>query len=176
MKADLARREALILRDLGDWSHFVADGSQPLHVTNHYNGWGDGPNPNGYTTARTLHAQFEGALVQQVADPKRVAGAIAPYIPCKCTIEQATVAYLKASNAQVEPLYRLEKDGALVAANPRGRDFVEAQLSHGAATLRDMIVEAWTASATSTVGWPAVSVADVESGKVDPYRALYGAD
>lgn len=34
----VALREQLILRDIGYWSHFVADGSQPMHVSVHFNG------------------------------------------------------------------------------------------------------------------------------------------
>ena len=50
--------------DTGQLSHFVGDGSQPLHVTIHFNGWGsDQPNPQGYSNAR-LHGPFESDLVQ----------------------------------------------------------------------------------------------------------------
>lgn len=44
--------------------HYVADGSQPLHTTIHYNGW-VGPNPKGYTTQHGIHAAFESAYVAQ---------------------------------------------------------------------------------------------------------------
>lgn len=50
-------RQMLIIRDIGYWSHFVADASQPMHVSVHFNGWGHYPNPNGYTTA-PIHAPF----------------------------------------------------------------------------------------------------------------------
>src|SRR3954447_14163299 len=43
---DRVRREALIQRALGELSHFIGDGSQPLQVTSHFNGWGDGANPS----------------------------------------------------------------------------------------------------------------------------------
>lgn len=36
--AHRALREQLTLRDIGFWSHFVGDGSQPLHVSVHFNG------------------------------------------------------------------------------------------------------------------------------------------
>lgn len=42
---DRRLREMVIIRDLGYWSHFVADASQPHHVSIHYDGWGDYPNP-----------------------------------------------------------------------------------------------------------------------------------
>ncbi|MGC3944183.1 MAG: hypothetical protein QM762_06600 [Chryseolinea sp.] len=44
-------------------SHFVGDGAQPLHVTVHYNGWGDYPNPKGYTTGEDTDGSFEGAIL-----------------------------------------------------------------------------------------------------------------
>jgi hypothetical protein len=31
---------------LGIWSHYGGDASQPLHVSIHYNGWGDYPMVN----------------------------------------------------------------------------------------------------------------------------------
>ena len=52
----------LTLRDLGVWAHFVGDASQPMHVTVHYNGWGDGPNPEGFVTTAGLHAKFETGI------------------------------------------------------------------------------------------------------------------
>lgn len=176
IKADLARRETLILNNIGIWAHFVGDASQPLHTSIHFNGWGDGPNPKGYSMARTIHSSFEGALVRQVMDQARLKAAMTPYVPCGCTIEQMTVRYLRATNAQVEPLYALEKSGGLVAGDPRGQDFVNRRLAAAASSLRDMVAEAWSASANSKVGWPEVSVADVVSGKVDAYPRLHGQD
>ena len=176
IKADLDRRETLILVNIGIWSHYVGDASQPLHTTIHYNGWGDGPNPKGYSVARTLHSSFEGALVRKVAKRDQMKAALTPYVSCGCTIEQMTVRYLRATNAEVEPLYELEKSGALVASDERGQAFVHQRLAAGASTLRDLVTEAWIASAKSKVGWPEVSVADVVSGKTDAFPFLYGQD
>ena len=39
-----------------------------------------------------------------------------------------------------------------------------------------MIAEAWRASKGGQVGWPAVKVADVEAGTIDPFDSLYGVD
>ena len=60
--ADRAERQDLALRDVGVLAHYVGDGSQPLHVTVHFNGWRPGPNPRGYTLA-PVHGPFEGELV-----------------------------------------------------------------------------------------------------------------
>ena len=51
---DLAERQELALRDVGVLAHYVGDGSQPLHVTVHFNGWRPGPNPRGYTLRRFM--------------------------------------------------------------------------------------------------------------------------
>ena len=66
-RADRLRREALILRDIGVMGHYVGDGSQPHHTTIHYNGWGEFPNPEGFTNSRQTHALFEGAFTNRVA-------------------------------------------------------------------------------------------------------------
>ena len=60
--ADRRRREGQILIAIGELSPFVGDGSPPLHVTVHFNGWGDFPHPHGYTTAHG-HRPFEPAFV-----------------------------------------------------------------------------------------------------------------
>jgi hypothetical protein len=42
--------------------------------------------------------------------------------------------------------------------------------------LRDMIIDAWRASAEGEVGFPAVKVSDVLAGRADPFDSLYGLD
>ncbi|RAK60968.1 S1/P1 Nuclease [Phenylobacterium hankyongense] len=173
--ADKRRREAQILEDAGALSHFVGDGSQPLHLTVHYNGWGDFPNPGGYPTAH-LHGPFESDLVQATVRPEAVAAQVAPLSICQCTIEAQTAAYLADTAKLVEPFYQLAKAGGLDPGDPRGPALATRQIAVGASELRDMMVEAWRASATQTVGWKPVAVADVVAGRIDPYPALYGID
>ena len=175
LAADLAERHALVLHDLGALAHFVGDGSQPLHVTVHYNGWGEFPNPEGFTQGR-LHARFEGALVREFMDEAGVKVAMTPYRDCACAIAERTAGYLAATGLQVIPLYQLQKDGAFRGDDARSRAFIAARLAAGASELRDLTIEAWRSSAKGQVGWPSVSVADVEAGKVDPWDSLYGAD
>jgi hypothetical protein len=172
---DLIEREALILRDVGVLAHYVGDGSQPLHVSIHFNGWGPGPNPEGFTQDR-VHGPFEGDFVRAFVDASAVRGAMAPYTDCHCDIAHWTAAYLAATNSEVVPFYELQKQGDFVAGDNRGRAFATARLAAGAAALRDLIIDAWRASATGRVGWPAVNVADVVAGNLDPYDSLYGED
>lgn len=173
--ADRLRREALILRDLGHLSHFVADASQPLHVSIHFNGWGDFPNPKGYSTAK-LHLAYEGDFVRAYLTPEAVRAKMAPFADCACPIEQRTTGYLQATLANLEPFYELEKAGAFAGPDPRGMAFTAARLAAGASELRDLVVTAWRASATGTVGWTILRVPDIEAGRVDPYESLRGVD
>ena len=172
---DRRRREALLKATIGALSHFVADGSQPLHVSVHYNGWGDYPNPKGYTTAR-IHGPFEGEFTRAHVDLADVKAALAPLRVCDCAIEDRVVDYLSVAFGQVEPLYALEKAGGLQPEDPRGVAFVKSLTGAGASELRDLIVESWRKSADSQVGWRPVKVADVVAGRVDPFDALYSID
>ncbi len=173
--ADLVERQALILRDIGTLGHYVGDGSQPLHVSVHYNGWGDAPNPEGFTQSR-IHAMFEGAFVHDNIDQADVTAAVAPFTDCHCAIAVRTSTYLATTNAQTAPLYRLEKAKAFVAGSAAGKTFVTARLAAGAAELRDLIALAWRTSLNESVGWPAVKASDVIAGQFDPYDSMYGSD
>ena len=176
LTADAEAREQLILRDLGVFAHYVGDGSQPLHVTARFNGWGPGPNPNRYTNDRDTHAAFEGFFVHAEITPEQVRARMAPFRECRCSVERRMTRYLASTHALVEPFYRLEKDGGFAPRDPRGVGFAADRLAAGASELRDLIVLAWRASGDVTVGYPVISVADIEAGKVDPYDALYGQD
>jgi hypothetical protein len=173
--ADAVRRRALILRDIGVFAHYVGDGSQPLHVSAHYNGWGDYPNPEGFTQER-VHGPFEGAFVRaEVREAAVLATLPAPSL-CTQPVDACTRAYLQTTAATVLPFYRLQKAGGFAAGDARGRAFATERIAAGAGELRDLITTAWRASATAEAGWPAVKVADVEAGRVDPYDSLLGAD
>ena len=173
--ADRRRRESLLIRDLGARTHYVGDASQPLHVTVHFNGWGPYPNPEGYSTAR-LHAPLEGAFVHDHVTLEAVRKRMSTFYACGCPIQARTANYLAETHGTVERLYQLEKAGAFIDGDARGRDFDEMVLAAAASEVRDLVVEAWRASASITVGWPETPVANIEAGKVDPYDLLYGID
>ena len=170
-KHDRLMREKIILHDLGIWAHFVGDGSMPLHASVHYNGWGDFPNPEGFTTEH-VHVPWENKYVHEYVTDKDVAAAIPAARDCACAIAARIAAYLTATQAEVVPFYRLEKAGAFKTPTPDGKAFTVGQLALGAAELRDMIVDAWHESDEQSVGYPPVKVSDVEAGKADPYEAL----
>ena len=173
--ADRRRREAQILQTIGQLSHFVGDGSQPLHVSVHFNGWGDVPNPAGYSNAK-LHAPFESELVRATVTEAGVAAKMPPPRSFAGSLEQRTADYLASTSRLVVPFYEMEKSGGLAPGDLRGPALATQQIAVGASELRDLIVLAWKASSGQSVGWRPVSVADVVAGKADPYPALYGID
>lgn len=178
-KLDKARREALIIRNMGVWAHYVGDAAQPLHATDHYNGWGDGPNPQGFSSERTIHADFEGMLTRPVAsDAARIRALMPAAKPCACTdILPRVVGMIGTTNTKVVPLYELWKARILVPGNAAGEAFIAERLAAGSAELRDLVVDAWRASATMRFGYrPDMSIEDIASGKADPWADLYGKD
>lgn len=167
----LAVRRMLTLRDLGVWAHYVGDASQPMHASVHYNGWGDGPNPNGYVTGPGLHAKFEATFVDANIAEADVAAKVRPYQPVG-DIRQHVQHYLAATAGQIARTYALDKAGAFDIPTPESKAFVAQRLAEGAAQLRDLVTDAWTAAGQAMLGYHnKASIADLESGKADP-RAL----
>lgn len=147
-KADTQPVEAEILFYAGWLGHYVGDASNPLHTTTQYNGW-TGANPKGYTTAHTIHAQFETAFVDAAVKSNEVGAEVAAAKP-KLIEDEWTqyMAYLRQSHTLVETTYALEKDGGYVGTGtPAARAFMEQQLAAGAVELRDLIYTAWVRSA-----------------------------
>ena len=171
----LALRQQLTIRDIGVWSHYVGDASQPLHVSIHYNGWGNYPNPNNYTT-RPIHAQFEGAFVKDYVSLQAIAALMPAYHDCGCAIEVRVGQYLARTLSQVQPLYQVAKIDLFTTPAPAEVQFAAQQLAAGAAELRDEILDAWTSSETIGVGYPVIAVSDIESGKVHLTRTSFAAD
>jgi hypothetical protein len=141
-----AQAEANVLFYAGWLGHYVADGANPTHTSIQYNGW-VGPNPKGYTTSHDLHYNFESGFVRanlgelqidgMVNAPKHLANPFDDYI-----------AYLRASNAEIEKLYALDK---LCAFEGRGSadgvQFEKARFAAGAQMLVNMWYTAWIDSA-----------------------------
>jgi hypothetical protein len=170
--ADRRLREDLILRDIGYWGHFVADASQPLHISVHFNGWGDYPNPNNYSQSHTIHARFETAFVNAHASPEAVLPLMTPYAPSTAPILSRVETYLATTNSFVPAVYRLEAAGAFDAGTPAAVTFTLERLAAGASVLRDLIADAYAASLDAKVGYPAVTVRDVLAGSVALKRSL----
>jgi hypothetical protein len=126
--------------------HYVADGSNPLHTTIQYNGW-IGDNPNGYSTSKELHAEFEGRFVARTLDQMEIASLIHAPVRLKDPWSEY-LQYLRDSNKLVEKVYQIEKAGGLKdTGTPESRDFLRQRLAAGAQMLLNLWYTAWEESA-----------------------------
>ena len=137
--------EADIVRDAGVLGHFVGDASNPHHATYDYNGWVD-PNPNHYATDCDTHDRFERYFVSHALEVSEVAPRVGATPVLRTDYFAAALAELRESNSLVEPLYRLDRDGAFALVTPpskQGVDFAASRLAAGAAMLRDLWWSTW---------------------------------
>jgi hypothetical protein len=126
--------------------HYVADGANPMHTTIQYNGW-VGDNPNGYTTAKNVHYEFESGFVQRIQQQLTITDLVKEPVRLQHPFEDY-VAYLRASNGMVEKSYQLEKAGGFKeTGTPEGREFVRQRLAAGAQMLLNLWYTAWEESA-----------------------------
>lgn len=130
----------------GILGHYVGDASQPLHASIEYNGW-IGDNPNGFTTRKTIHYEFESEFVAKnvkasdfeklVNGPHAISDPFPDYL-----------AYLRQSNGLVTQLYTLDKDHAFEnQGTTAGKEFVVRRLAAASQKLVDLWYTAWLESA-----------------------------
>jgi hypothetical protein len=142
--------EANIILYAGWLGHYVGDVAQPLHTTVNYDGWVNGPNPNGYRTEKGFHYEFEAPFAAQFVERD-----FAPLVKTARRLpgkpRDAYMEYIKASLLLVEPMYQMEKAGAFAANDKRGtsdaREFTKQRLAAGAQMLTNMWLTAWEESA-----------------------------
>jgi len=166
--------EAAILFYAGWLGHYVADGSQPLHVTIDYNGWAEKENPKGYTTDHTIHSQFETAFVDAAINESDVQPLLAPLHPINDEWDDY-LAYLRHSNTLVEKVYQIDKQrGFDGTGTEESRHFTAERLAAGASMLRDLYVAAWVKSAEPVPDWHEDHPAPTSSaiGKPAPTPAI----
>jgi hypothetical protein len=144
---DAARVNALVYA--GILGHYVGDGSNPLHLSIHYNGWAENsPNPKSYSTDRKLHGRFEADYVNRAVE----IGQVQPRVKAPQRIPNVLAAvteYLNQSFVQLEPLYELEKAGEFnpEVPKPRGTEFISNELARAATMLGNLWHTAWLESA-----------------------------
>jgi hypothetical protein len=169
--ADRSRREAQLLQNIGMWSHFVGDGSQPLHASVHYNGWGNFPNPQNFTQDH-IHSPFESDYVNANITEAMVKAAMPAPRDCNCAYGARVADYLTDTANAVAPLYGMWKAGDFAVPTPQASRFTTLQVARGAAELRDLIVMAWRDSDNALVGYPGTKITDIEKGKAAALSAL----
>ncbi len=143
--------EARIIEDAGVLGHFVTDLSQPHHTTIHFNGWDEAqvPNPEGYTTDRGFHSRFESRFVQTHVTYDHILPRVEREVQVFENPRQAIFEYVRASNAEVEELYRIDRDHGFGPEDPHpvSLAFASERIAVGATMLRDLWWTAWVASA-----------------------------
>ncbi|MGB9032827.1 MAG: TonB family protein, partial [Acidobacteriaceae bacterium] len=156
--------EAAIVFYAGWLSHYVADGSQPLHVTINFNGWVAKENPNGYTTDHAIHSRFETTFVDAAINASDVQPLVTPVHPISDEWDDY-LAYLRHSNSLVERVYQLDKDhGFDGTGTPAAKQFTAERLAAAASMLRDLYVAAWIKSAEPVPDWHDQHAASGTSG------------
>ena len=133
---------------MGWLGHYIADAAQPLHNSQHHDGW-NGENPKGYTRDPNIHGRFETAYVDLIAVTE---ADLLPLVPTEARhLEDPWTAILDhmiQAREFVEDVYRLDLRGAF--KDPKDADarkLVHTRLASGAAFLRDLVYRAWTESA-----------------------------
>jgi hypothetical protein len=139
--------EADIIRDAGVLGHFVGDASNPHHTTINYNGW-ILENPNHYATDCNVHDRFERYFVTRAMST----AAVIPYVAAPVMRTDYFAAALneaRESNAQVETLFRIDRDGGFdpfKPVSPEAAQFAASRLAAGASMLRDLWWSTWKVS------------------------------
>ena len=144
-----------IVNDAGILGHYVTDASQPHHTTIHFNGWDrDTPNPEGYTRDDGFHARFERHFVEAHVTDADLARHMPAQRPASVAgeIGAAVRRHILESHAEVETLYRLDRDVGFdpeAPADPGARDFAARRLAAGARMLASLWWSAWVESASA---------------------------
>lgn len=147
--AERAYVENNIVTVAGVLGHFVADSANPHHASKHYNGWVGSPNVNRYPNDCETHNRFETQFVSRVIRRESVLAIRTELKPADDYFRTA-LDLIRESYALVEPLYRLDRDGAFAGAgSAEGRAFAIRRLAQGGAVLRDIWVSAWRKSANA---------------------------
>ena len=133
----------------GVLGHYVADGTMPMHLSIHFNGWADGtPNPKGFTTDRTFHSRYETAYVDRAIEQAKVKTRVGA--PQRLTDVFGSVKEQMAKSfSELEPIYEMEKSGEFnpQAPRPMGTEFISSELARAATMLGNLWYTAWLESA-----------------------------
>lgn len=128
--------------------HYIGDGANPMHDSVSSDGW-RGPNPQGYTTDRSVHGRFESRFVDGMKlTVANIAPRLGPPAHLSGDMFDAVLAYLDTSGDKVGAVFALEKrDGFANFADRDVREMIYERTAAGAAMLRDMLCRAWAESA-----------------------------
>ena len=148
-----------IIYVMGVMGHFAGDSSQPLHTTKHYNGW-VGPNPNRYSTNKTIHSWIDGGFIrraevkfEQLSPKVRPAKLIGGQSTAGRGVFEDSMSFILDQFALVEKTYQLDRDGKLSPNRgdvTEGKEFIGGQLIKGGQFLGDLWFTAWQSAPVDT--------------------------
>lgn len=146
-EAEREQIEQNIIYYAGVLGHYVADGSQPLHASIHYNGWSTSSNPE-LNTREPLHWRFEGEYVRAQIKPQDFSGLVKTASRLHDPFSDI-VKYLFQSYDRVPELYRMDKTARWDASNrnPDSKKYVAERLAAGSQMLANLWYTAWLGSA-----------------------------
>jgi hypothetical protein len=141
-----AGAEQAAIHYAGWLGHYVADGSNPLHTSRHYNGW-VGENPKGYTTSRDFHRKLESDSVVANMEKLQFAHLIEAPVRLRDPFRDY-VEFLRGSLRLTETAYRIEqRKGFDGEGTAEAREFLRQRLAAGAQMLLNLWYTAWLESA-----------------------------
>lgn len=145
-QAEREQIEQNIIYYAGVVGHYVADGSQPLHTSIHYNGWSTSSNPQMFTR-EPLHGRFESEYVKANIKPADFAGMVKTATKLQDPFSDI-MKYLLTTFNRVPDVYRMEKTARWDAANrdPDSKKFVAERLAAGSQMLANLWYTAWLGS------------------------------
>ena len=133
---------------MGWVGHYVADAAQPLHNSQHHDGWA-GTNPKNYTRDPDIHGRFESRYVDLI---ETTAPDVVKYMRPEARhlndVWKATLDHSLEARESVEDVYRFDLRGAFTKKDDaQARELVYKRLASGASFLRDLVYTAWIESA-----------------------------
>jgi hypothetical protein len=140
--------EQNIIYYAGVLGHYVADGSQPLHTTIHFNGWSTSSNPQLYTR-EPLHGRFESEYVKAQIKPEDFSGLVKTATRLQDPFADIAKYLLQSFNRTAD-VYRMDKPARWDAnnRNPESKKFVAERLAAGSQMLANLWYTAWLGSAS----------------------------
>jgi hypothetical protein len=145
--AEREQIEQNIVYYAGVLGHYVADGSQPLHATIHYNGWSTSSNPQ-FFTREPLHSRFESDFVKAQIKPEDFSSLVKPATKMADPFAEI-VKYLIDTYNHTPELYRMDKAARWDAnnRNAASKKFVAERLAAGSQMLANLWYTAYLGSA-----------------------------
>ncbi|HMG32314.1 MAG TPA: hypothetical protein VKM94_00135 [Blastocatellia bacterium] len=141
--ADKEQIEQNIVYYAGVLGHYVADGSQPLHASIHFNGWTTSSNPDLFTRD-AIHSRFESEFVRTQLKPEDFRDIVKPAQRLS-DVFQDVVTYLSETCRLAPEVYRMDKTARWDGnnRNPESKKFVGGRLAAGSQMLVNLWYTAW---------------------------------